>query len=363
VASGYRGPVDLDARSAARRWLAALAGVAVGTSTALLTPLMLVPGMTARLTRIELRRINRFLGGVDVGGLTQQRCRRYLALRWLVGGLGFGVLLVLTTCAVVAGSMLTAWIFSGSWGLIEEDQRVSTGLVLLAVPPGVLLVFLGLVGVTGVGTLDRWLATEVLGSGERLRLRVQEVVEAITDERRRIERDLHDGVQQHLVALGMLIGRARRGDANPLLEQAHAAAQEAIRELRGVALRIYPSALDSDGLHTVLESLAERATVPIRLTFTAATLPSAVETAVYFVVSEAVTNASKHACPTDVEVAVTQAGDQVHVVVTDNGRGGADPTGTGLSGLARRVAAVDGSFAVTSPVGGPTVVEAWLPCA
>lgn len=225
--------------------------------------------------------------------------------------------------------------------------------------------------------MDRWYAVQVLGrQSERiLHRRVAEltnsrdhVVDAIDDERRRIERDLHDGIQQHLVALGMLIGRARRAEKpdkmHELLTQAQATSQEAIDELREVANRVYPIALDKDGLRAAVEAMAERTGVPVRLTYgLPKRLRPAVESVLYFVISEAVTNAAKHACPKLLKVDIThQRFDRVLATVTDDGPGGADPSGTGLSGLVRRVGAVDGTLSVHSPVGGPTVVTVSVPC-
>ncbi|MBY4229738.1 two-component sensor histidine kinase [Rhodococcus fascians] len=380
-----------------RRWLTALSGVLLGSLTAiadlvfsvvaLLVLTLSRRGRTVRravdaialsFSEFEIRRISRFHGALRTDALTPLRCRMYLGLRWTIGILGLGVVLLLTLCLVVAGSMVSAWIFSGDWGLIEESDRVDGGLVAMAALPGILLVFVAAVGVAGVGSLDRWFAVHVLGrqSERLLQQRVAEltssrdhVVDAIDDERRRIERDLHDGVQQHLVALGMLVGRARRaGDpakVHELLGQAQVASQGAIDELREVANRVYPIALDKDGLCAALEALAERSGVPVRLSYELTErLRPAVETVVYFVISEAVTNAAKHASPTSLEVNVTrQKFDRVLVTITDDGPGGADPSGTGLSGLARRVAAMDGTLTVDSPVGGPTVVTASVPCA
>lgn len=295
-------------------------------------------------------------------------------MRWAVGLLGLGVVLLLVLCLAVAGSMLSAWLLNGSWGLIESSDRVDALLVASAALPGILLMFVAAVGVVGVGSLDRWFGARVLGpqSDRLLRHRVAEltssrnhVVDAIDDERRRIERDLHDGVQQQLVALGMLIGQARRADEpGELLDRARATAQEAIGELREVANRVYPIALDHSGLRQALETMAERATVPVRITYELKErVRPAVETALYFVVAEAVTNAAKHASAQVVIVTVTrQKVERIRVVVTDDGAGGANPSGTGLSGLARRVAALDGTLTVDSPCGGPTVVTASVPC-
>ncbi|MDJ0392431.1 histidine kinase [Rhodococcus sp. G-MC3] len=397
-------PPDLADRIAVssllRRWLIALAGVLLGSLTALSALLFSVVASLAlglarilgrwggplrmavdegalALTELELRRITCFHGRLHTDVLTPRRCRWYLGMRWTIGLLGIGVVLLLTLFIVVAGSMLSAWVLNGGWGLIENSGRVDGGLVAVAALPGILLIFVAIVGVAGVGSLDRWFVIEVLGrqSERLLRQRVAEltssrdhVVDAVNDERRRIERDLHDGVQQQLVALGMLIGRARRAEKPEklleLLAQAHVTSQGAISELREVANRVYPIALDQDGLHTAIETMAERTSVPIRLTYDLTErLRPAVETVVYFVISEAVTNAAKHAFPRLVEVTVTQQRfDRVLATITDDGPGGADPSGTGLSGLARRVAAVDGTMTVHSPVGGPTVVTVSVPC-
>jgi signal transduction histidine kinase len=194
-------------------------------------------------------------------------------------------------------------------------------------------------------------------------------VHAVDAERRRIERDLHDGLQQRLVALAMLLGRARRPERTPeqaeaLLRQAHEESEGVLAELREVAWRVYPSALDGPGLREALGGVAERSPVPLRLAYDVpGPLPQLVETAAYFVVSEAVTNAAKHACATDVEVRLALKAGVLTVRVRDDGTGGADPAGAGLSGLRGRVEALDGRLRVDSPSGGPTTVTAELPCA
>ena len=240
---------------------------------------------------------------------------------------------------------------------------------------GLVLLFVAVWGLIGVTTLERRIADQYLGPSEAelLRRRVMElrdtraaVVEAVNDERRRIERDLHDGVQQRLVALGMLLGRALRAGerehATKLLEQAHEESQQALRDLRDVTWRVYPTALDKDGLHAALEGVADRASVPVRLRYELVERPDpATETVVYFVASEAVTNALKHGGPLAILIAVTREEDEVVVTIRDDGCGGADVTGSGLSGLASRVAAADGTFQVSSPLGGPTLVTARLP--
>lgn len=368
---------QLGAGSLVRGWFRMLFGLAIGSLTGLLGLAAAISGAGAvRQTGYELRRIALFDRAVHTNPLTHKGCRRYLAVRWLVGGLGAGVILMLAFWYAVAISMVTAWLFDGDWGLVEDGDRVSLDLIGLVAVPGVLAVFVTTAGVVGVAALDRWLATEMLGTNQQalLRRRVAEltstragVIEAIDDERRRIERDLHDGVQQRLVALGMLIGRARRAKGEEqlqeLLDQAQDTAGEAIDELREVATRVYPAVLDDAGLDAALEVLAERSSVRVEISNELKASPgTALETVIYFVVSEAVTNAAKHADPSVVEISVWPDAKGITVMVWDDGVGGADPAGSGLSGLARRVRAVDGEFEVTSPEGGPTTIYARVPC-
>jgi signal transduction histidine kinase len=241
---------------------------------------------------------------------------------------------------------------------------------------GLLMLFLVIQGVQGTAALDRALAKRFLGPSPRelLERRISElsvsragIMDAVDQERRRIERDLHDGVQQRLVALGLLIGRARRARApeqgEELLRQAHEASQRLLGDLREVAWRVYPTALDALGLEEALASVAEHSGVPVRIRYGLSTRPGRqVETAAYFVVSEAVTNAAKHSGAGLITVGIVRADDAIVVRVHDDGAGGADPGGGGLSGLARRVAALDGRFQVDSPPGGPTTIVAELPC-
>ncbi|WP_158881400.1 sensor histidine kinase [Amycolatopsis anabasis] len=328
-----------------------------------------------RFAEFERHRVAKYLGAGSSGDFSGRRALEYLAVRWLVGGLGAGVLLLIAGGAATGVVMIGQLVTGQSLGGGSEPRDWYDPITFLLF--GTLLVFVTLQGAIGVAALDRRLARHFLGPTrqELLQRRVSElsttraeVVDAVNDERRRIERYLHDGVQQRLVALGMLLGRARRADdrerGNALLHQAHEEAQEALRELREVTWRIYPIALDEGGLHTALEALAERSSVPVTLTYA---LPeradTATETVAYFVVSEAVTNTIKHANATRIEVTVERAARMIVVRIQDDGIGGARPEGRGLSGLARRVAAADGEFTVDSPPGGPTIVVAELPCA
>ncbi|WP_031158005.1 sensor histidine kinase [Streptosporangium roseum] len=356
-----------------------LGAVTLGTVTALLDLIFLLPALpfagrpavraaARRLAVLEARRLRLDPAalGLDTGR-SDGRELRYLATRAPVGVLGG---LVLTLLVIGTGvAVMLAWFWGR--GLPIDGMWPTVPLIAYACLAGLVLLFLNLSGIAGVHALERRLAIRMLGPDptEVLRHRIAElaesragVVAAVDAERRRIERDLHDGLQQRLVALSMLVGRARRGRPE-LLEQAHEQAQQALAELREVAWRVYPSGLDSLGLGEALAGVAERSSVPVKVVCELPVRPPmAVETVAYFVVSEAVTNAAKHARATAVTVEVCERDTMVVVCVQDDGVGGASAAGGGLSGLARRVAALDGTFTVTSPPGGPTTIVAELPC-
>jgi signal transduction histidine kinase len=195
-------------------------------------------------------------------------------------------------------------------------------------------------------------------------------VEEQDAELRRIERDLHDGAQARLVALGLNLGMAEqkfRTDpegAEKLVAEARLGVAEAIRELRDLSRGIYPPVLADRGIEAALATLADRSPVPTTVSADLDERPSAaVETAAYFVAAEALANATKHAGATRIGISVVRHGDVLDVEITDDGAGGADPGGSGLTGLRRRVEALDGTLSVESPAGGPTTVRAELPCA
>ena len=210
-----------------------------------------------------------------------------------------------------------------------------------------------------------------------LRARVAEVtasrariIAAGDEERRRLERDLHDGAQQRLVSLALRLrmARGRVDDASaaaPLLDGAMAELEAALAELRELARGIHPAVLTDRGLGPALEGLAARATVPVELEVPdAGRLPRPVEAAAYFVVSEALANVAKYSGASHARVRVERRNGHALVEVRDDGVGGADPArGSGLSGLSDRVAALQGRLAVESPVGRGTVVRAEIPCA
>jgi signal transduction histidine kinase len=196
-------------------------------------------------------------------------------------------------------------------------------------------------------------------------------VEAAEAERRRIERDLHDGAQQRLVALAMDLGAARqRLDSDPetarhLVAEAHEEAKAALREIRDLVRGIHPVILEDRGLDAALSAVVARSAVPVELDVVLPERPpAAVESAGYFVVSEALANVARHAQATRVRVAIVQNGDRLIIEVRDDGIGGADPSaGTGLAGLAERVRGMGGTMDLLSPVGGPTTLLVELPCA
>ncbi|MEU8176878.1 histidine kinase [Microbispora hainanensis] len=329
----------------------------------------LLRAVAVPLARAEIRRLG-LLGGLG-HAVGTGRVAAYLAARWPVGLLGGLVLFLLVVG--VSTSVLFVW----GWAHGENPDGIppTPGILTYFGVAGIVLLFLDIMGIQGVAALELRVARRFLGPSptEVLERRIDElartragIVSAVDQERRRIERDLHDGVQQRLVALAVLIGRARRGRSpqllDDLLHQAHEEAQEALRELREVAWRVYPAELDTLGLREALSAVAERAGMPVTVAYgLTARPPGEVETAVYFVVREAVTNAAKHAAAGQVQVEILEDDDTIVVRVRDDGRGGADPGGGGLSGLARRVAALDGRFQVDSPPGGPTVVSAELP--
>jgi len=218
-----------------------------------------------------------------------------------------------------------------------------------------------LLGDSGGGTA----LVEVARSRARL-------VGAYEAERRRIERDLHDGAQHRLTSLTLQLGMARLdvpedSPAAAPLAAAHQQAKDLMVVLREVIAGIRPQTLVDLGLAGALRELAARSPVPVIVSappdLAAARLPEPVETTAYFVASEALGNVARHAGASGAEVTLTRAGRTLAMEVRDNGRGGADPVaGTGLTGLADRVAAVNGRLLLSSPPGGPTIVRVELPC-
>lgn len=363
LAGALTGVVELAFALVAGLWLLATLGRRTGRGA----EARIVVG-ARRLAALERRRMRSCFGTELATPPTGLPAVNYIASRWAIGLLG-GVVLAFGLLGAGYASLAV-------WGWFVADIRAPGTLVLSSVG-GLFLLYLCVQGTYGVALADERHARRFLGpnDGQLMERRIGElvasragVVEAVHDERRRIERDLHDGVQQRIVALGMLLGRARRA-ADPqksarLLAQAHEETQQALVELRDVAWRVYPAALDEGGLAAALETVAERAAIPVRLDCAVhETPPPTAQAVAYFVAAEAVTNAVKHSGATLVTVHAEQRSAVLRLRVEDDGRGGADPSGSGLLGLARRVAALDGTLTVDSPAGGPTLITAELPCA
>jgi signal transduction histidine kinase len=203
---------------------------------------------------------------------------------------------------------------------------------------------------------------------EELRASRSRLVAAGDEARRRLERNLHDGAQQRLVSLSVALRLARsKLEADPaaageLLEQAGGELSVALQELRELARGIHPAVLTDRGLGAALQSLADRTPVPVDVSLTGRTLPEPIAAAAYYVVSEAIANVVKHAGASSVSVQVAAPNGHVLVEVRDDGVGGADvAAGTGLRGLADRVAVLDGTLRVDSPAEGGTRVLAEIP--
>lgn len=249
----------------------------------------------------------------------------------------------------------------------------AVGAAGLLVAPWVARGWAALDVVIGTALLERHGTEEIEQLEERVetletsRSWALEIAEA---ERRRIERDLHDGAQQRLVAVAMDLGLAREKlDTDPdrareLIEHAHDESKIAIAELRDLARGIHPVALGDRGLPGAIPALAGRCAIPVDVQVSVPNRPSAsIEGIAYFIVSECLANAVKHSSATWVNVSLRERGDRLCIEVTDNGVGGADMTlGSGLLGLADRASSVDGTFDLSSPLGGPTVISVELPC-
>jgi signal transduction histidine kinase len=287
--------------------------------------------------------------------------------------------------------MLVGWGL-GSMALVASPLLVGAGPVAagvwtvdtageawIALPVGLLLLVAGSYAIVALAEGHAWLARTLLGPrGDELRTQLTELtrsrlrlIDAFDVERRRIERDLHDGAQQQLVTLAMTLDLARielegteHSEAARLVDQAHAQATSTMTQLRDLILAIHPPALAEHGLPGAVAALADRSAVPV--TYAAqldGRLPESVETAAYFVLAEALTNAVKHSQAPSVDVDVRLRERTLVLVVRDEGVGGADATrGTGLAGLGDRVAAFGGRVTLSSPLGGPTIVRAEIPC-
>ena len=325
--------------------------------------------------------------------MTENGAMNWLPVRRTTRALAWAVLLVDLFVLVVwaaggGGSFWPVWVWlptglvvASGWWAGEAKSQYSR-----LVGQGV-LVSLFLIGVwAAAGGGSFWpvwpiaaialaLGLRAVTRGAKNEARVEELtqsragaVEAAESQLRRIERDLHDGAQARLVALGMNIGLAEQQlskdpeKAQEHLAEAREAAGAALQELRDLARGIHPPILADRGLDAAIRALTTHTTVPVSVDVELAERPpAAVETAAYFVAAEGLANALKHAQASRIDIAVHERDDAVAVRVLDDGRGGVSEAG-GLRGLRQRVEALDGSLRIASPEGGPTVIEAVLPC-
>jgi signal transduction histidine kinase len=254
----------------------------------------------------------------------------------------------------------------------------SLGKAFIAFALGLVALPLAAALVRGTASASAALSEIVLGPTRRqLEQRVEVLaqtragaVDAAAAELQRIERDLHDGAQARLVALALDLGMAEErferdpAGARELVEKARGEAKLAMGELRDLARGIRPALLAERGLSEAISALAARTPLPTTVEVDLdGRLPAPVELAAYFTVAEALTNAVKHAEAHSARVHVWRDGERLRIEVRDDGRGGADASGHGLEGLTKRLGALDGTLAIASPRGGPTVLYAEVPCA
>ncbi|MFG2817541.1 sensor histidine kinase [Streptomyces sp. NPDC048410] len=326
-----------------------------------------VPGLWAWLTtRLRERGTWRELGYALL----------FAGLLWPVDALAVTVVLI-CPLSMVAAPLLMATVGDGHEAKVLKLWTVTTwptafgvavlGLFLLGLGTYLLGVMAGArAGLTRllIASREGELGAEVV---ELARSRAR-LVHAFEAERRRIERDLHDGAQQRLVALTLALGLARLDTPpGPLADQltrAHEEAGNALAELRELIQGIYPKVLTDYGLQAAVSDAADRCVIPVDVDLELPGRPAeAVESAAYFVVCEALANVAKHSGADRARVSGGHRDGRLFLEVRDDGRGGADPSaGSGLTGLADRVSVLDGRLALTSPPGGPTLLRVEFPC-
>ena len=334
------------------------------TGALLVVPLAIAwvapPPSWRRRTALEAVVLGAAIVGVSAVALGTARPLTYLVFPTLIwAALRFGARGATVAIAATAG--FTLWYTTRSVGPFAyqsiSHSTVSTQLFL---------------AVTAVATLClAAVVSEREDLAERLRASRTRVIEATDDERRRLSRNIHDGVQQRLVAVVVRLGLAaedlaeRPAESEAAVRHAGAQVAQAVDELRDLAHGLHPKLLSERGLHAALGSLAEESTVPVvAFDVTAARLDEGVETTAYYVVAEAMANAQKHAHASSLRILVRLDGPTLGVGVADDGDGGAsDGTGFGLSELRDRVESIGGRFRVDSPRGRGTRVTARIPVA
>jgi signal transduction histidine kinase len=254
--------------------------------------------------------------------------------------------------------------------LIERDGSPSAALIHDATVVEEPQLLSAVTAAASIALENGRLQAELHARLEELRGSRQRVIEAGQEERQRLERNLHDGAQQRLIALSLELGLLEERleddpEARGRLDQARQEIARSLQEIRDVAHGLHPAVVSGHGLAVALESLVAGAPLPVRLSVDLdGRMPERLEVAAYYVVSESLTNIAKHAGATSATVEVTRGNEQVVIEVADNGVGGADSeAGSGLRGLADRVEALGGRLRVWSPRGGGTRVRAEMPCA
>ncbi len=380
-----------------------LGALSIGLMPAFLlgVPVAWIAFMVARgLGRIERSRANAFaaepiadpippLTRTTWLGRLSERLRskpRWREIGYLFALLPVGTIGYALTAAAWGGSLALAALPAYVGHLPGESAKFyffeigQDGGAWLAMAVGIVgLVYIAPWITMGIASAEHSMARALLGPTHEAELAAQvtlaetgrtAAVDSAEAERRRIERDLHDGAQQRLVALAANLGAAREKleqepeEGREMVAVAHEEAKAALAEIRDLVRGIHPVILEDRGLDAALSAVVARSPVPVSLDVQVAKRPPpAVESAAYFVVNETLTNIARHAHATRAHISIARAGDRLVVEVRDDGIGGADTTGgSGLQGLRDRVAGLGGSMYVISPAGGPTTISVELPC-
>ncbi len=311
---------------------------------------------------------------------------RWRELLYLLLRLPVSVVQVFVLTLVWSGSVALAFL-PFYVGRLPDRRAELAGFTIESGAPALLACVVGIAAfvqlapwvTVGLGQLDVAFGRSLLAHGSKTEIEQQvtrlessrvAAVDSAEAERRRIERDLHDGAQQRLIAAAMDLGVARERlvtdppSGRALVASAHEEVKSALRELRDLVRGIHPVILEDRGLDAALSAVVARSTVPVDLEVAVEPRPSAaVESAAYFIVCEALANVARHSGANTASVTISRQGEVLHLEVRDDGRGGADPShGTGLRGLADRVASLGGTVSLASPVGGPTRLIVEVPC-
>lgn len=355
------------------------------TVTLVAAPLLCVPSLAAPWAEHHRRRAGTLLGRPVEP--RPRALRRDLA--WLIAQVATGLPAGVLALLCLGNLLLTLVVTVGWWAFPTSDppRLLLLGVRINSWSPALtinlaqflLLAALAAIALPPLARVHARCCLAVLApsSAEQLAARVTELTQTRADvlqahgaELRRIERDLHDGTQARLVAIAMRLAVA--GESLPqdpdaaaaLVRHAQTETEEAMTELRSVIRTVYPPVLADQGLVGALSTLATRAGVPTRIDIgELGEVPAAVEAVAYFAVAEALANIARHSRATKAAVRVARNGAVLSAEITDDGTGGADVSrGSGLDGIRRRAAALDGTMKISSPPGGPTTLTVELPC-